>query len=103
MGIGGLALAAEMSGLTFLRNIFGFFLFYSATSAWFVVSPVQGVFRRLITPKILNIFDLRFKERERLDEPAGSWPSTWTSRTGEWRTTCEAGILISFFYGITSR
>src|SRR5262245_35770340 len=35
---------------------FVFFVFTQATSAWSVVSPVQGVFRRPITPKILKYF-----------------------------------------------
>jgi hypothetical protein len=35
---------------------FSFFVFTQAASAWFVVSLVQGVFRRPITPRVLNIF-----------------------------------------------
>src|SRR5215510_5524562 len=40
----------------FMFHNFGFFLFCSATSAWFVVSPVQGVFHRPITPRVSKYF-----------------------------------------------
>jgi hypothetical protein len=35
---------------------FSFFVFTQAASAWFAVSPAQGVFRRSITPRVLKYF-----------------------------------------------
>ena len=37
-------------------TVFHWFLVFQATSACFVVSPVQGVFRRPITPRVLKYF-----------------------------------------------
>jgi hypothetical protein len=40
----------DMTGISF-----SFFVFTQAASAWFVVSPVQGVFRRPITPTLKGV------------------------------------------------